>query len=67
MMDARQGRPRRRGRRAFHLSIAEASRNLVLLQVMRGLFELLQTNISQSREKLYTSARTFSPSDQHAR
>ena len=51
---------------AFHLSIAEASHNLVLLQVMRGLFELLQTNISQSREKLYTSARTFSPlSDQH--
>ena len=44
---------------AFHLSIAEASHNLVLLQVMRGLFELLQTNISQSREKLYTSARTF--------
>ncbi len=51
---------------AFHLSIAEASHNLVLLQVMRGLFELLQTNISQSREKLYTSAATFSPlSDQH--
>ena len=50
----------------FHLAIAEASHNLVLLQVMRGLFELLQTNISQSREKLYTSARTFSPlSDQH--
>jgi len=51
---------------AFHPSIAEASHNLVLLQVMRGLFELLQTNISQSREKLYTSAATFSPlSDQH--
>lgn len=51
---------------AFHLSIAEASHNLVLLQVMRGLFELLQTNISQSREKLYTSATTFSPlSSQH--
>jgi len=46
---------------AFHLAIAEASHNLVLLQVMRGLFELLQTNISQSREKLYTSARTFEP------
>ena len=38
---------------AFHLSIAEASHNLVLLQVMRGLFELHQTNISQSREALY--------------
>ncbi len=46
---------------AFHLSIAEASHNLVLLQVMRGLFELLQTNISQSREKLYLSPRTFEP------
>lgn len=51
---------------AFHLSIAEASHNLVLLQVMRGLFELLQTNISQSREKLYVSPRTFEPlSAQH--
>lgn len=46
---------------AFHLSIAEASHNLVLLQVMRGMFELLQTNISQSRETLYVSARTFEP------
>ncbi|MCF7749956.1 transcriptional regulator LldR [Bacillus subtilis subsp. subtilis] len=46
---------------AFHLAIAEASHNLVLLQVMRGLFELLQTNISQSCEKLYTSPRTFEP------
>ncbi len=51
---------------AFHLSIAEASHNLVLLQVMRGLFDLLQTNISQSREKLYVSPRTFEPlSAQH--
>jgi len=50
----------------FHLSIAEASHNLVLLQVMRGLFDLLQANISQSRERLYTSPRTFSPlSEQH--
>lgn len=51
---------------AFHLSIAEASHNLVLLQVMRGLFGLLQTNISQSREKLYLSPRTSEPlSAQH--
>lgn len=50
----------------FHLAIAEASHNLVLLQVMRGLFELLHTNISQSREKLYLSPRTFEPlSEQH--
>lgn len=43
----------------FHLAIAEASHNLVLLQVMRGLFDLLQTNISQSRERLYTAPHTF--------
>jgi GntR family L-lactate dehydrogenase operon transcriptional regulator len=46
---------------AFHLAIAEASHNLVLRQVMRGLFDLLQINISQSREKLYLSPRTFEP------
>ncbi|WP_093141717.1 transcriptional regulator LldR [Pseudoxanthomonas sp. GM95] len=51
---------------AFHLSIAEASHNLVLLQVMRGLFELLQASIRESREKLYLSPRTFEPlSQQH--
>jgi GntR family L-lactate dehydrogenase operon transcriptional regulator len=33
----------------------------VLLQVMRGLFDLLQTNISQSRHKLFQSPRTFAP------
>ncbi|HEY0332698.1 MAG TPA: transcriptional regulator LldR [Stenotrophomonas sp.] len=41
----------------FHLAIAEASHNLVLLQVMRGLFELLQNNISQSRQRLYQAPR----------
>ena len=50
----------------FHLSIAEASHNLVLLQVMRGLFDLLQSSIWESREKLYLSPRTFEPlSQQH--
>lgn len=42
----------------FHLAIAEASHNLVLVQVMRGLFTLLQTNISQSRQALYRDPRT---------
>ncbi|HYG07478.1 MAG TPA: transcriptional regulator LldR [Stenotrophomonas sp.] len=42
----------------FHLAIAEASHNLVLVQLMRGLFELLQANISQSRQALYLDART---------
>lgn len=50
----------------FHLTIAEASHNLVLLQVMRGLFTLLQTNISQNLEKLYTLPKVFEPlSAQH--
>ena len=51
---------------AFHLSIVEASHNLVLLHVMRGLFELLQNSISHNLDKLYTLPRTFSPlSSQH--
>jgi len=42
----------------FHLAIAEASHNLVLVQLMRGLFDLLRTNISQSRQALYLDPRT---------
>lgn len=30
----------------FHLAIAEASHNLVLIQVMRGVFDLLQFNVA---------------------
>ncbi len=43
----------------LHLLIAEASHNLVLLQLMRGLFELLAASISHSLEKLYTRPQTF--------
>lgn len=51
---------------AFHLAIVEASHNLVLLHVMRGLFELLQNSISHNLDKLYTIPRVFEPlSDQH--
>ncbi len=51
---------------AFHLSIVEASHNLVLLHVMRGLFELLQNSISHNLDKLYTIPRVFEPlSSQH--
>ncbi|WEF24701.1 transcriptional regulator LldR [Paracoccus sp. S3-43] len=51
---------------AFHLAIAEASHNLVLLQVTRALFDLLQVNISQNLEKLYTLPKVFEPlSAQH--
>lgn len=38
----------------FHLAIAEASHNLVLLQAMRGLFDLLQSSVMQSRQKMFT-------------
>ncbi|MEZ5536500.1 MAG: FCD domain-containing protein [Thiolinea sp.] len=51
---------------AFHLSIVEASHNLVLLHVMRGLFDLLQNSISHNLDKLYTLLRVFEPlSTQH--
>ena len=51
---------------AFHLSIVEASHNLVLLHVMQNLFELLQNSISHNLDKLYTIPRVFEPlKDQH--
>ncbi|WP_074012696.1 transcriptional regulator LldR [Candidatus Sodalis sp. SoCistrobi] len=43
----------------FHLTIAEASHNLVLLQTMRGLFTLLQTSVQQSRQRMYTRPAHF--------
>ena len=50
----------------FHLSIVEASHNLVLLHMMRGLFSLLQNSISHNLGKLYTVPRVFKPlSNQH--
>lgn len=52
----------------FHLSIVEASHNLVLLHVMRGLFTLLMSSISHNLDKLYTLPRVFEPlSNQHER
>ncbi|CAA6816551.1 MAG: Lactate-responsive regulator LldR in Enterobacteria, GntR family [uncultured Thiotrichaceae bacterium] len=51
---------------AFHLSIVEASHNLVLLHIMQGLFALVQNSISHNLDKLYTIHRVFDPlSDQH--
>jgi len=51
---------------AFHLSIIEASHNLVLLHIMRGLFELLLNSISHNLGKLYTLPKFFDPlSNQH--
>ncbi|WP_089603553.1 transcriptional regulator LldR [Acinetobacter piscicola] len=50
----------------FHLAIAEASHNLVLIQMMRGLFDLLQFNVVLGRRKVYSEARRFDQlHDQH--
>lgn len=42
----------------FHLAIAAASENAVLYQVSSSLFGLLESSISQSREKLYQQPHT---------
>ncbi|KAA6104320.1 MULTISPECIES: transcriptional regulator LldR [Pantoea] len=43
----------------FHLAIAEASHNLVLLQTMRGFFDLLQSSVLHSRQRMYTQPVIF--------
>ncbi len=43
----------------FHLAIAEASHNVVLLQTMRGFFDLLQTSVMHSRQRMYTVPSIF--------
>jgi GntR family L-lactate dehydrogenase operon transcriptional regulator len=53
---------------AFHLSITEASHNVVMLHVMRSLFSVLQKTIKHNLDKLYTIPRVFEPlSTQHER
>ena len=42
----------------FHLAIAEASHNAVLLQMMRSMFELLRATVTESRQRLYTLRHT---------
>lgn len=50
----------------FHLAIASASHNVVLLQTMRGFFELLQSSVRQSRQRMYSQQSIFSHlTDQH--
>lgn len=41
----------------FHLAIAEASHNMVLLQIMRMLFDLVKQNITSSIFCLYTGCK----------
>jgi GntR family transcriptional regulator, L-lactate dehydrogenase operon regulator len=50
----------------FHLAIAEASHNLVLIQMMRSLFDLLQYNVVLGRRKVYTEHNRYDQlRDQH--
>ena len=52
---------------AFHLAIAEASHNVVLIQMMRNVFTLLRHNVVLARRKLYTEQKRFNQlSLQHA-
>lgn len=43
----------------FHLAIAEASHNVVLLQTMRGFFDLLQSSVMESRQRMYLQQPIF--------
>jgi GntR family transcriptional repressor for pyruvate dehydrogenase complex len=43
----------------FHLAIADASHNVVLMHMMRGLFNLLRSSICGTLEKLYTQAGNY--------
>lgn len=50
----------------FHLAIAEASHNLVLLQTMRGFFELMQSSVIHSRRQMVIQPTLFAQlTDQH--
>ena len=50
----------------FHLAVAEASHNVVLLQTMRGFFDLLQSSVMQSRQRIYLEPPIFSQlTEQH--
>jgi GntR family transcriptional regulator, transcriptional repressor for pyruvate dehydrogenase complex len=44
---------------SFHLAIADASHNVALIHVMRGLFSLLLSNICRSLERLYTRESSY--------
>lgn len=56
MVQYQQGHDAEHAARAdaqFHLAIAEASHNLVLLQVMRGLFELVLGTVTENRHLMF--------------
>lgn len=39
----------------FHLAIAEASHNIVFVQIMRGLFNVLLTNVEKNRQTIFNN------------
>lgn len=39
----------------FHLAIAEASHNIVFVQIMRGLFNVLLTNVTKNRQTIFNN------------
>ncbi|HFZ8994746.1 TPA: transcriptional regulator LldR [Citrobacter freundii] len=43
----------------FHLAIAEASHNIVLLQTMRGFFDVLHSSVKQNRQRMYLVPPVF--------
>ncbi len=49
----------------FHLAIAEASHNIVLLQTMRGFFDVLQSSVKHSRQRMYPVPRFSQLTEQH--
>jgi len=51
----------------FHMAIAEASHNVALVHVMRGVFNLMRSNMLRSREVLYRQPENVALLDeQHA-
>jgi GntR family transcriptional repressor for pyruvate dehydrogenase complex len=44
---------------AFHMAIAEASHNVALVYVMRGLFNLLRMTVSYGLDRLYREKQSF--------
>lgn len=43
---------------SFHLAIAAASHNAVLLQMMRGMFELVQASVTENRQRIFEVSQT---------
>ena len=49
----------------FHMAIAESSHNLPLVCVMRSLFDLLRSNVTQARERLLAAPDNYEVLQEH--